>query len=172
MSTIKSESELKQKYESLYKGMVDSKNTKNMMLFGSVMTEMMERAIQRDTSFAQYAIEKLESINWHQYLTYEEANKICESLNQKYEWKFDAWENALKAMELETEQKPYFNKYALWALMNAMHQIHSETLSQKILETTLQEVSDEQMLQIIHALAVDLLSDENGMFNIKEFFYH
>ena len=160
--------ELKERYESLYKEMVDSKDTKNMMLFGSVMNEMMERAIQRDTQFAQQAIDKLESMNWHQYLTKIEAEKICENLNPKYEWSFDAWERTLHSMELETEQKPHFNKYALWALMNEMFSNHAETLSQKILEATLQEVSDEQMIQILHALAIDLLTDKDEKFHIRE----
>lgn len=164
--------DLKQRYESLYKDMIDSKDTKNMMLFGDVMNEMMERAIQRDTQFAQYAIDKLESMNWHQYLTIAEAKKIVESIEPKYEWSFDVWDRALNSMELETEQKPYFNKYALWVLMNYMFRKHSETLSQKILEATLQEVTDEQMIQIIHALAIDLLTDKDERFNVREFFLH
>lgn len=165
--------DLKQRYESLYNKMVDSKDVKNMMLFGAVMSEMMERAIQRDTLFAQQAIEKLESMNWHQYLTKSEAEKICESISPRYEWSFDVWEKALKSLELENEKSPSFNKYALWALMNVMYFKHSDTLSQKILELTAEDVTEEQMIQIIHALAVDLLTGgENNKFNIKEFFIH
>lgn len=166
--------DLKQRYESLYKEMVDSKDVKNMMLFGAVMSEMMERAIQRDTQFAQQAIDKLESMNWHQYLSESEAENICRSINSKgdYEWSFDYWEKALNSMELETENKPHFNKYALWTLMNVMHSKHSETLSQKILETTGEDITEEQIIQIIHALAIDLLTDKNGTLNIREFFIH
>lgn len=161
--------DLKKRYESLYQEMVDSKDTKNMMLFGSVMNEMMDRVIQRDAAFAQQMIDKLESMNWEQYLTSAEAKKVCENL-KKYEWSFDNWDKALASMELETEQKYYFNKYALWALMNYMYSKHSETLSQKILESTLQEVTEEQMIAIIHALAVDLLTDNDGKFNVRTFF--
>lgn len=159
---------LKERYESLYQEMVDSKDTKNMMLFGSVMNEMMDRVIQRDAAFAQQMIDKLESMNWDQYLTSAEAKKVCENL-KKCEWSFDNWDKALASMELETEQKYYFNKYALWALMNYMYSKHSETLSQKILESTLQEVTEEQMVSIIHALAVDLLTDDEK-FNVRTFF--
>lgn len=163
--------DLKQKFESLFKEMVDSKDVKNMMLFGEVTKEMMERAIQRDTQFAQQMIDKLESMNWHQYLTKAEAEKVCNSL-KKYEWSFDSWEKALNSMELETEQKPNYNKFALWALMNVMHSKHSETLSQKILETTGEDITEEQIIQIIHALAIDLLTDKDGTLNIREFFIH
>lgn len=161
--------DLKERYESLFKDMVDSKDVKNMMLFGEVMNEMMERAIQRDTVFAQKVIDKLESMNWHQYLTKSEAEEILDSM-AKYDWSFDVWENALETLELELERKPYFNKYALWALMNFLNSKHSETLSQKILETTLQEVTDEQMIQIIHALAIDVLTSDDDRFNVKGFF--
>jgi len=165
--------DLQQRYESLYQEMVDSKDVKNMMLFGEVMNEMMERAIQRDTQFAQHVIDKLESMNWHQYLTKSEAEEICESISPRYEWSFDVWEKALKSLELENEKSPSFNKYALWALMNVMYSMHSDTLSQKILELTAEDVTEEQMVQIIHALAVDLLTGgKDNKFNIKEFFLH
>lgn len=169
MSSITTD--LKERYESLYKEMVDSKDTKNMMLFGSVMSDMMERAIQRDTSFAQQAIDKLESMNWHQYLTKNEAETICENLDS-CEWSFDTWKNALDSLELETERKPDFNKYALWILMNVMHSMHSETLSQKILEIVAEDITDEQMIQIIHGLAVDLLTKKEDKYNIRKFFVH
>lgn len=162
---------LKERFESLYKEMVDSKDVKNMMLFGEVMNEMMERAIQRDTTFALQAIDKLESMNWHQYLTKSEAEEILES-QKKYEWPIDVWENVLNSMELEIERKPFFNKYALWVLMNVMYSKHADTLSQKILEISAEDVNDEQMVQVIHALAVDILTCEDSKFNIKKFFLH
>lgn len=165
--------DLKQRYESLYKNMVDSKNVKNMMLFGSVMSEMMERAIQRDAAFAQQAIDKLESINWNQYLTKADAEKLCEKILPRYEWSFETWDKALKSLELESERKTEFNKYALWALMNIIYSKHSETISQKFLEFTAEDVSDEQMIQFIHSLAIDLLTNDSGVaFNIKEFFFN
>lgn len=169
MATI---TDLKERYESLYKEMVDSKDTKNMMLFGSVMNEMMERAIQRDTQFAQQAIDKLESMNWHQYLTKMEAESLVDALEPRNGWPFEIWEKTLNSLELEIEQKPHFNKYALWALMNTLNSNHAETLVQKILETTLQEVSEEQIIQIIHALAIDLLTDKDEKFDVRKFFLH
>lgn len=163
--------ELKKKYESLFKEMVDSKDTKKMMLFGSVMNEMMERAIQRDTQFAQQAIEKLESMNWYQYLTKGEAEDICGKLLPEIAWSYDRWEKALESLELETEMKPQYNKYALWAVMNVMSSIHSETIAQKFLEITLQEMTSEQMIQMIHGLAVDFLTNKDVKFDVREFFH-
>ena len=162
--------ELKERYESLYQEMVDSKDTKNMMLFGSVMKELMEHVIKNDISFAEKEIDKLESMNWHQYLTKTEAENICKSLDPERAWSFDVWERTLKSLELETERKPFFNKYALWITMNSIHSDHSETIAFKILEVTSQELSSEQMVSIIHALAVDSLLDKDGKYDVRKYF--
>lgn len=160
---------LKERYDQLYNEMAVSGDTKKMTLFGSVMNELMERAIRNDSAFAEQMIDKLESMNWHQYLTKSEAEQICESLG-KCKWRFSEWENALNSFGLETERKPYFNKYALWLTMNYMYSKYSETIAQKILESQLEEVSDEQMIGVIHALALDSLLDKHEKFDVRKYF--
>lgn len=164
--------ELKEKYESLYKDMVDSKDTKNMMLFGSVMHELMAHVIKNDRTFAEQEIEKLESMNWHQYLTEGEAEAVCVNMEPECHWQFDVWEKTLIQLSLETERKPYFNKYALWVTMNYIYSKHSETIAEKILETKLDDASAEQMVSVVHALALDSLLDKNGLFNVRKYFVY
>jgi anion-transporting ArsA/GET3 family ATPase len=161
---------LKERYELLYNDMATSGDTKKMMLFGSVMNEMMERAIKNDASFAEQEIEKLEAMNWKQYLTAKEAEDVCLSMKPSYKWPFNTWENALKSFKLEIEREPYFNKYALWATMNSKYSDHAETISEKILETKLEDASAEQLVGVIHALAVDSLLDKDEKFNVRKYF--
>lgn len=161
---------LQEKYESLYNEMANSNDIKKMKLFGSVLNEMMERAINHDTSFAEQEIEKLESMGWHQYLTQKEAKSIYDTFDSKYKWSYDVWEKALNSFDLELERKPYFNKYALWVTMNYIYLIHGETIAQKILETRLEEVSTETMVGIVHALALDDLLNKDERFNVRDYF--
>jgi len=167
---MKTVTELKERYEQLYKDMAASNDTSKMMLFGSVMNELMEYVVKRDSAFAEQEIDKLESMNWKQYLTKSEAESICKNLDPECKWSFDAWENALKSLDLETERKPCFNKYALWVTMNAQYSDHAETIAQKILEATLEEASTEQMISTIHALALDSLLDKDERFNVRKYF--
>ena len=167
---MKSTSELKERYEQLYKEMADSKDVKKMTLFGSVMNDLMERVIKNDTPFAEQEIEKLESMNWHQYLTKSEAEEICSSLDPECRWSFDVWERTMLSMELETERKPYFNKFALWVTMNEKYSNHSETIAQKILESKLEEASTEQMVSVVHSLAIDSLTDKDERFDVRKYF--
>lgn len=161
---------LMERYELLYRDMATSKDTQKMMLFGSVMNEMMERAIKNDPSFAEQEIDKLEAMNWKQYLTHREAEDICQSMKPNYKWPLSVWENALNTFKLETERKPYFNKYALWVTMNDIYSNHAETISEKILETKLEEASAEQMVGVIHALALDSLLDKDERYDVRKYF--
>ena len=145
---------LQERYESLYNEMANSNDIKKMKLFGSVLNEMMERAINHDTSFAEQEIEKLESMGWHQYLTQKEAKSIYDTFDSKYKWSYDVWEKALNSFDLELERKPYFNKYALWVTMNYIYSTHGETIAQKILETRLDD---------------DLLNRDER-FNVRDYF--
>ena len=168
MKTIE---ELKEKYDQLYRDMADSKDTKKMMLFGSVMNELMEHAIKNDSLFAQKEIDKLESMNWCQYLTKDEAEEILNDIGKpSYKWPYGVWENALNSYGLDIEDKPNYNKFALWVMMNYLYSRHSDTINQKILEANLEEVTIEAMVGIIHGLAVDSLTDKDGLFDVRKFF--
>lgn len=141
-----------------------------MMLFGSVMNELMELVIKSSPTFAEQEIDKLESMNWHQYLTKIEAEKICDSITPSYAWNFNDWEKALNSFELEIEREPYFNKYALWVVMNYIYKINSGTISVKILENKMEEVTSEQMISVIHALSIDFLMEKDERLNVRKFF--
>ena len=167
---MKTTTELMERYEQLFQHMAESKDVKKMRHFGSDMNDLMERAIKVDASFAEHELEKLESMNWQQYLTQHEAEDICKSLNPECRWSFDVWERVMRQMNLESERQPCFNKYALWVTMNAKYSDHAETIAQKILVATLEEVSTEQMVSIVHGLAVDSLTDKDERFNVRKYF--
>lgn len=162
--------ELREKYKSLFNTMVESKDVDNMKLFGTVMNNLMEFAIMKDQSFAEQEVEKLEAINWDQYLTRAEAESICKSMDPEGKWTFDGLSKALREVGFEIERKPLFNKYAMWVTMNAMYSDHADRLKNNIKSMTGLDIDQTQCLTLIYGLALDSLLDQDDKFNVRKYF--
>ena len=161
--------ELKDKYTMLYDYMASSKNPSYMMTFGKVMNEMMDWMIQNKPDLAQDMIEKLCAIKWHNYLTPKEAEKIVANMHPKAPWSRDVWKNAMVSFDLPLEDEPYYNTCALWTTMNMVYSDSSESIAD-IIGKPLAEIPAEQMVKAVYTLAVDKLTDEDGMFKIRKYF--
>ena len=166
---IMTQDELKKKFDGLYSYMAASNEPKYMMLFGSVMEEMEDWFIANKPDLAEAWIEKLCAIKWEQYLTKTEATKIVSSMIPKAPWPFDVWHEAMKKTNLEIEREYVFNKYAMWVVMSQIYTDFGQTLA-KALGTPLAEIPAEKLLPIIHEMAMDLLCDEDGRYEIREYF--
>ena len=162
--------ELKQTFSRQYNMMAASKNPKNMMLFGEVMQDMMDWMIENKPGLAQQCIDKLEAMNWKQYLTSDEAQEIVDNMQPRVIWDYATWEQAMTSLGLEMEREAIFNRYALWTVMNAKYSDHGMTLAEKVFSTPLRMVENEKMVPLIHALAVDSLTDEDGKYNVRKYF--
>ena len=166
--------ELKQTFDRQYSMMAASKNPKNMMLFGEVMQDMMDWLIDNKPGLAQQCIEKLEAMNWKQYLTRDEAQDIIDNMQPHIAplemLEYPKWENVMQSLGLEMEREAIFNRYALWTVMNAKYSDHGMTLAEKVFSTPLRIVENEKMVPLIHALAVDSLTDEDGKYNVRKYF--
>ena len=161
--------EMRTKYTKLYNYMSESKNPAYMKLFGSVMNEMMDQAIATKPEMAQDWIDKLCSIKWDNYLTPKEAEKIVAGMNPKAPWSREVWRNAMESFGLDVEEEPYYNSCALWVAMNMIYTDSSKTIAM-IMGKNMNDVSAEEMVRAIHALAIDKLKDEDGVFNIRTYF--
>lgn len=162
--------ELKSAYNDLYGYMAKSQDPANMKVFGKVMTEMMEDMIQSSPQKAEEYINKLSSIKWKQYMTPKEAEMIVSKMNPKAPWSRDVWNNAMDALGLKKEEEPFYNRCALWAEMNKQYSDHAETIANDILHKPLNEIPAEQIVPGIRAMALDLLKDKDGVYNIREYF--
>lgn len=162
--------ELKEQYEFLYDYMAASRDPKNMKVFGSVMNEMMDAMLQKMPSEAEEMIQKLEAIRWNNYLTPKEAERIVANMQPKAPWSRDVWNNAMTQYGIPVEEQPFYNRCALWVAMNMLYTDHAETIAERILKKPLAEIPAEQLVTGIHALAIDLLKDRDGNFNIRRYF--
>lgn len=162
--------ELKEQYDLLYDYMASSRDPKNMKAFGRVMTEMMDAMLQKMPAEAEEMIQKLEGIRWKNYLTPKEADSLVAKMQSSAPWKRDEWMKAVQGLGLPIEESPYYNRCALWVEMNKQYSDHAETIAEKILKQPLSSVPAEQIVTGIHALALDVLKDKDGVYNIRSYF--
>ena len=162
--------ELKDRYTGLYNEMATSGNPENMKVFGKVMTEMFTWMAENKPAEAEEWLCKLESIRWHQYLTPKEAEAIVDRMVPKAPWKRDVWNNAMDQLGIPKEEAPNFNRCALFVEMNKQYSDHAETIADKILKKPLSEIPAEQIVPGIYAMALDVLKDKDGVYNIRKYF--
>lgn len=154
---------MKERYERLYQYMAESKDPDNMRLFGQVMTEMMEKAIKDNPSFAEREIDKLEAMMWNQYLSRGEAEDAVRQMQPRAPWSFDVWQKAMLDAGLETSEEDNYNCYALWTVMNGIMSDHGETFKKY-------GIGNDVLLSMVYDLALDLLNDVDERFDVRLYY--
>ena len=154
---------MKERYERLYQYMAESKDPDNMRLFGQVMTEMMDKAIKDNPSFAEREIDKLEAMMWNQYMSRGEAEDAVRQMQPRAPWSYDVWEKAMQDAGLETSEDGNYNCYALWTVMNGIMSDHGETFKKY-------GIGHDVLLPMVHDLALDQLNDEDERFDVRMYY--
>ena len=158
------------KFDRLYNKMSTSSNSKYMQIFGNTMRCMMEDIVEWKPDVAKEYLDKLEAINWSNYLSRKEAVAIVNSMKPKGGWDISEWETAMKSQNLCNVEEPYYNKWAMYVAMNMVYSDSSSTIA-KIAGHTLADMPKEKMLEAVHLLALDKLKDSDGMFDIRAYFH-
>jgi len=160
---MKQQEELRKQFNALYETMANSKDVADMQTFGNVLQEMMAWMIANKPDYAQEWIEKLDSVKWENYLTRREAEKILSEMQPKAPWtNKEAWKQALEQRGYVTQEEPHYNPCALWVTMNMIMSDSSETLRKYI--------DEDAIFKLVHDLAVDKLKDQDGVFDIRNYF--
>ena len=160
--------ELKERYDSLYDYMANSKDPKNMKAFGCVMTEMMIWMIENKPDVAEEMINQLDSIKWHQYLTPKEAQKIVDGMDPKGPWSRDVWKQTMESFGLPLEEPPYYNRCALWTEMNKIYSDFGEEIA-SLLGKPLSP-TDKDIIAACYRMALKNLKDKDGVYDIRKYF--
>lgn len=154
--------ELKKSYIALYDYMANSNDPDIMKTFGSVATKMFYWMADAKPELAYDWLEQLSSIKWSNYLTSKEAEKIAMDMVPKAKWSKEQWKAAMAQHEFPTESQPAYNSCALWITMNMIMSDSSDTLEKY--------VDEEDVFPMAYELALDKLTDEDGVFNIRRYF--
>lgn len=161
--------EMKQKWDELYAIMESSKNPKVMILFGEVMKVMMERSINYDQTFAEKMLEKLCAIKWKNYVTAEEADMVVMKMEPQPSWTREQWARQMERLGLPLEEAPYYNKWAAYLTM-CMKVSDSKASIARLMGKMPTELTDDELATGTHLLAMDVLKDKDGVFDLRRYF--
>lgn len=162
--------ELMKNFDELYGIMATSANVKYMRVFGDTMRCMMKDMVAKHPELAQEYLDKLCAIKWNNYLTKKEALSIVQEMNPKATWDMQGWVDGMEKSGLCMEEKPCYNDYALYVAMNQVVSDHGDTIAEIKGEKSLSDINEEELVKYAYKLAVDLLKDKDGVYNIREYF--
>lgn len=153
---------MKKEFQALYEKMANSNEVAFMRIFGNVHKEMMDWFIANKPELAQEWLDKLQSIKWKNYLTPKEAERIVAEMQPKAPWTKEQWRQAMEQKGFVTDEEPYYNSCALWAVMSMLMSDSSETLKKHL--------GDADQFALVHDLALDKLKDKDERFNVRGYF--
>ena len=64
---------------------------------------------------------------------------------------------------------PYYNRCALWVEMNKQYSDQGETVAE-LLGTQLAQIPGETIVPAMYKMALNLLKDKDGVYNIRKYF--
>ena len=149
-------SEILEKYEELYKDMASSGNKEKMKAFGEADRWAFRKMNEISPKDAQCWLDKLEAMNWHNYLSKQEAEEVTARLvNQNGmkgpHWGYDTFKNAVESVGGAMSEKPYYNCYALWAVANMLYSDHYDSARKYVPES--------EMPKYFYTSAIEKLKD-------------
>ena len=158
------------KFDELYSIMATSANVKYMHTFGDTMRCMMNDMASKHPELAQEYIEKLCAIKWKNYLTKNEALDIIGKMNPEATWNMQGWLDEMEKLGLCMEDKPYYNDYALYIAMNQVISDHGCTVAKILGKESVKDIDTDNLVKYGYNLALDLLKDKDGVYDIREYF--
>ena len=158
------------KFDELYGMMASSTNVKYMRTFGDTMRCMMKDMAAKHPELAQEYLDKLCAIKWKNYLTKNEALDIIGKMNPEATWNMQGWLDEMEKLGLCMEDKPYYNDYALYIAMNQVVSDHGCTIAKILGKEDVKDIGTEHLVKYAHSLALDLLKDKDGVYDIREYF--
>ena len=149
-------SEILEKYEELYKDMASSGNKEKMKAFGEADRWAFRKMSEISPKDAQCWLDKLEAMNWHNYLSKQEAEEVTARLvNQNGmkgpHWGYETFKNAVESVGGAMSEKPYYNCYALWAVANMLYSDHYDSAKKYVPES--------EMPKYFYTSAIEKLKD-------------
>lgn len=159
----------KKKFDELYSHIVGSRDTRKMKMLGWVMKAMMEQAIENHPQLAEEYINVLESVRWDNYLTEAEAEKIVKVMQPAPKWSKPTWKELMGERDLDMEQYPCYNSCALYVTMSMIDSDSGKTIKDLMARSD-KAIDVDTYFDAVHALALDKLKDEDGVFNIRRYF--
>ena len=157
--------------------MKSSRDVEKMKIFGEAEKEMFRQMAASNPSMAEMWLTKLEAVCWDNYLTEKEARNIGRHIvnqdgTKEFHWPYDVFTKAVSQLGGITEEKPYYNSYALWVTANMIYSDHARSVAEDMGYKSPMEVPNERMALSMYKKAVEKLKDPDKGFHIRKYFKH
>lgn len=167
--------ELKQRYEQLYHKMANSKDVRQMIIFGEAEHWAFKKMLMSDPKTAEMWLAKLEAVEWNNYLSDAEAVLVVSKLvNQDGSvggvWDKATFEKVVQANGGYTERMPSFNDNALWATAAMIYSDHAKSIAEDMGYSSVAEVPVEKMAMSVYRKALEKLCDSDRTYFVRPYF--
>lgn len=164
------------KYDHLYKMMAEGRDPEKMMIFGKAERHIFHELSEKDPAMADAWLAMLAPVEWNNYLTEEEAEEIGEKIvNQDgstgFHWPCAVLFPAVESLGGVIEDKPYYNKYALAAVMNMIYSDHADSIAMDMGGKKASDIPNEKMALSCYRKAVEKLKDPDRPRFVRWYFH-
>ena len=172
---MKTKEELMDRYASLYRKAVASKDPKKMKALGEAQTWAFEQMAKVHPDMAESWLSHLEGLEWENWLSEKEMLNIGKRITNQdgtkgFRWNYDTFAKAVDALGGKTEDKPFYNSYTLAAVANMIYSDHAKSIAEDMGYKSVSEVPDEKMALSVYKKSVELLKDPDKGFNVRKCF--
>ena len=166
-----------ERYDELYMKMANSKDVKNMKIFGDSSTWIFKELTKVHPEMAENWLSHLEAVCWNNYLSQNEAMNISRRIinqdgSKGFHWNHDTFTKAVESFGGMVEEKPYYNSYALCVTANMVYSDHAQSIAMDMGYKTVSEVPNDKMVLSCYRKAVEKLKDVDGGFHVRKYFKH
>lgn len=159
--------EIIRRYEELYSSMASSKDTKKMLAFGDAERWAFGKMHELSPKAAQCWLDKLEAMEWNNYLSKTEAEEIASHLvNQDgtkgAHWNIDEFKAVVESLNAQMSNPPFYNGYALWVTVNMLYSDHAKSAAAY--------VPAEDLPKYFYTMAVEQLKDPDRPEFVRAYF--
>ena len=147
-----------------------------MEMLGSIFLSMMDQIESSNPRLYKEMVEKMDAIEWNNYLTEYEAARIASAfVNQDgsrgTHWPYDIFKSAVESLGGKVADMPYYNCYALWVVANMLYSDHAQSVAEDLGYRTPAEVPNEKMALSMYKKAVEKLKDLDRPYFVRQYFH-
>ena len=158
---------IRERYLELYEDMAKSGMPEKMKIFGETEKWAFGKMLETSPKTAEQWVDKLEAMNWNNYLSKAEADEIvAKFINQDNSrgahWGYDVFKGAVESLGGKTYEAPFYNCYALWVVANMLYSDHYNSASEY--------VPKEDMPKYFYSMAVEKLKDKDRPRFVRDYF--
>ena len=159
--------ELIERYNELYDDMSKSREIEKMEVFGNAAKWAFVKMTEGMPKVAEQWVDKLEAMNWHNYLSKVEANEIVSKLinqdgSKGPHWGYETFKSAVESLGGKMYCEPYYNSCALWTVANMLYSDHYASANEY--------VPNEDMPKYFYLMAIEKLKDADRPRFVRSYF--